>query len=171
MTNHFRTQPVWEALADALRLEFQEYGGVLSLLEDQRQRIIGRNPDEMVASNFHLEEQLAVANQSRLQREELQSRLLQDLGIPADTTLRGLIPAMPPPTRPLFEALIDGAAETALKIQRKTRHNRLLLSRAGDLTEQILLRLQPGSSGRTYTRRGASAFSSSSRSAGLNLQA
>jgi hypothetical protein len=171
MTNIFQPQPDWEEFAEALRSEFQEYGGVLSLLEEQRRGILQRNPDEMIASNQNIDVQMTAANRTRYEREQLQARLLEDLGLPHDTSLRGLIVAMPPATRALFEALIDGAADITEKIQNKTRQNRLLLSRAGDLTEQILLRLQPGSSGRTYSHRGLSSFKTLPRTASLNLQA
>ena len=120
---------------------------------------------------MHLSEQMERAGSLRRRREALVAELTVSLGAPPDASLQDLLPAMPAATRPLFEALIEGAGGMLEKIQRKTRHNRMLLSRAGELTEQIMLRLQPSGASKTYNRRGAAAFKTAMRGGGLNFRA
>ena len=158
----------WESLAGILRNEFQEYGGVFSLLQDQQKSIFDRNADLLFENNKAIEKQLKTATAMRQQREQKVRELAQQINEEAITTVKELMPFIPKQALPLMEALMNGAADLLKKIQDTTQKNRLLLARANELNDQILRMTRPLSMTKTYTANGN--VSIKSLSLGENVQ-
>ncbi len=144
----------WERLVDALRLELQEYGGLLNLLEEQQGGILGRDPESLLNLNSTIEEQVEKTNQLRKERESLAADSALDHELDKEASLSELVPYFPEAARPLLQALIERINAVLDRIKQKSRQNRMLLARAYDLVEQILRTLQPQSVTKTYNRDG-----------------
>jgi len=160
----------WDELAGALRGELAEYGGLLAMLDEQRDAIVSRQVDRLVEMQAEIEAQSLAARQQRQARDRLAGDLAMRFGGRSDIPLRELLPLMPPSTRPMFEALLDGGSELVEKARDKARRNRVLLSRASEVNEEILRRLQPRSMTKTYNARGTVAVRTG-RTGGLDLSA
>lgn len=148
----------WEPLADALRLEMQEYGELLSLLEEQQRLIFTREAEALLKLNKSVDLQVETTAQLRSTREAKARELASSLGQSADATVRSLLPFLPEVARPLFEALIDETNGLIRKTQRRVRQNQLLLARACATMESILRALKPQAVTKTYTRKGGVNF-------------
>ena len=144
----------WEPLAETLRNELQEYGGLYNLLSQQQDRIVDRQTDVVLSLNEEIEAQTRTVAELRGRREELVADLSERAGTSAQGTLRALIPHFPEVVQPLFEALMTDINHMVRRNRQKARQNHLLLSRAMELTEQTLRVLQPENFTRTYQRSG-----------------
>lgn len=160
----------WEELANALRCELAEYGGMLQLLETQKLAIFSHDPDALVEANGELEQQAMVARSASDHRELLLSSRLRALGVSAGSTLKDVLPTIPDMLRPLFEALLDETRSLAERTAAASRRNRMLLARSSEFGEQVLRRFRPQGLTKTYTARGGVALQAS-RSGSLNLSA
>ena len=160
----------WDELAAALRAELAEYGGLLALLDEQRDAIMARQVDRLVDMNAEVEAQMRAAALHRQSRERLGSDLAMRFGGRGDLTVKELLPLMPPASRPMFEALLENGSSLLEKAKDKARRNRGMLSRASEVNEEILRRLQPRSMTKTYNARGTVALRSSV-SGGLDISA
>lgn len=158
----------WEPLADALRLEMQEYGELLSLLDEQQKLIFAREAEALLKLNRSVDLQMETAAQLRATREAKASELARSIGASADATVRSILPFLPDVARPLFEALIDETNALIRKTQRRVRQNQMLLARACATMEQILKALRPQAVTKTYTRKGGLSFRAST--AGSHMQ-
>lgn len=162
----------WDELAEALRDELAEYGGLLSLLDQQRDAIVTRSMDALLEANEQVQEQIAMANQNRLSREQICSRLALEQGIAGDTPITHLIVYMPVHARPMFEALNDEATGLIGKVREKSQRNSALLSRATELNEKVIGIVSPGSTTKTYNARGGVYLKSvRSRGNGIDMSA
>jgi flagellar biosynthesis/type III secretory pathway chaperone len=161
----------WEVLIDALRQEFQEYGGVLSLMDDQQQAILHRRIEELEVKNQLIFEQIELAGRYRQDREAIVSELEYSLNLDGGQLLSSLVHQMPQSLRPLMEALIQGANDLIAKIQKRARQNRLLLARSSEVTEKMLNSLQPMSFTKTYTHQGGLRYRQTSRGRSVNISA
>ncbi|MBN1404635.1 MAG: flagellar protein FlgN [Opitutales bacterium] len=163
---------LWDELADALRDELAEYGGLLGLLDEQRQAIVSRKIDALLEANERVHEQAATANRYRLIREALCARLAESQAGKAELGLAELVAYMPPSARPLFEALTREATDLIAKARDKSQRNSALLARAGELNEKVIAVVRPGSTTKTYTARGNVYLKNAhSRGNGLDLSA
>lgn len=144
----------WEPLADALRLEMQEYGELLSLLEEQQKLIFQRESEALLRINKAVDLQVDTTAQLRQTREAKAVEIAQKVGAKADATVRSLLPFFPEVARPLFEALIHETNSLVRKTQRRVRQNQMLLARACAAMEEMLRALRPQSVTKTYTRKG-----------------
>ncbi len=144
----------WESLVDALRLELQEYGGLMNLLDEQQKGILGRDSESLISLNKSIEEQLEITSRSRYEREQLAEYAVQEHELEAEATLSELIPFFPEPARPLLQALIERINAMLERIKHKSGQNRMLLARAYELIEQIMRIVQPRAVTKTYNREG-----------------
>lgn len=160
----------WDELATALRDELAEYGGLLALLDEQRDAILARQIDRLAGMASEVEAQTLAANRHRLARERLGADLAMRFGGRSDLTVKDLIPLMPANCRPLFQALLENGADLIEKTGTKARRNSAMLARASEINEDILRRLQPRSMTKTYNARGTVALRTG-RSHGLDLSA
>jgi flagellar biosynthesis/type III secretory pathway chaperone len=161
----------WEELADALRDELAEYGGLLALLDEQRDAIAAGKTDAILAALESVREQTATANQRRAVREEVCARLARNAGRDPEITVRDLVRGIPMQARGMFDSLIDQGGQVLASAQKKVRRNNLMLSRAAALNEKLLMALRPGSATKTYNKRGGAYLSTGSTGGGLDLSA
>jgi flagellar biosynthesis/type III secretory pathway chaperone len=150
-----------DELIDALREEVQEYGGLLSLFNEQQTAILERKPDAVLAVQEAIAQQLDNILVCRKRREERVREIATAVGQGTDSALRGLIGSCEEAVRPLLHALIDEVNQLILKTRRRGQQNQMLLARSIEVTQQILQRLNPEAVTKTYSRRGRITLASS----------
>lgn len=124
---------------------------MLQLLRAQRQSLLTRDAETLAGINHEIAGQLALADRVRREREEMVRLMTGEeevLGFP------GLIERLPDVLQPMFQALFASAESVVTELRKAARQNRLLLSRAADLNEQILRVLEPISPGSMYSKAG-----------------
>jgi flagellar biosynthesis/type III secretory pathway chaperone len=162
----------WDELADALRDELAEYGGLLGLLDEQREAISRRNLDLLTEVNLRVQEQAAAAIRCKNIRELAHNGMARAAGLPENATIRDLIARMPMNVRPMFESLAREGADVAEKAREKAKRNNTLLTHAGDLNDKLLMAARPRSATRTYNARGGTKVKAGDTSGGgLDLSA
>jgi len=145
---------IWEQVADCLRDEVQEYGGLLRLFEEQQECVFNRDPGRLLELIETIKEATLRAEDARHRREECVSAFAAGLGRPADVTLRSLLPSIDDEARPLLQALIDEVNRLIHRVRRITRQNHLLLSRTVQLHQGLLRQFYPGAFTPTYSALG-----------------
>lgn len=148
MTTH------WKAIADCLRNELVEYGGLLNLLEQQQQRIIARDPEQVMQLGAQVERQALALAECRNQREAAVSAFAREQHAKPSSTLRALLPLIEPDARPLLEALITEVNRLLHRVRRTSCHNHTLLARTVEIHQQALQTLRPGDFTQTYSAAG-----------------
>ena len=161
----------WESLVGALRVELQEYGGLISLLDEQRRRILGRNTEGLLERNNDIDTQLESVRKLKNEREILTRSLVCECNLTDVESVSDIIPHVPDPIQPLLQELVDRINDLLIKIQRKAGQNRMLLLRAHEITEQIMRSLQPHSVTKTYNRRGTITFKAPARGGSVEFSA
>lgn len=145
----------WEVLIDILRLELQEYGALRNFLDQQHNCILNREIEELICVNRAIHNQIAANNNLRKEREAAALKLAEGTGLgEADITLRQLIAEVPLAPQQLLQSLVDELLRLTQRIDQKVAHNQILLSRASEITEQILRALVPTRVTKTYDKRG-----------------
>ena len=144
----------WQPLAEALRRELQEYGGLVNLLEEQQRGILGQDPEGLMEKNFTIESQIEATDHLLKEREEMVHEIARESGHDEDSRLSQLLPFFPQVARPLLTALIDECLIIVEKIHRRVRQNQLLLMRAREVNEEIMRVLQPQKINSTYSSQG-----------------
>lgn len=144
----------WEPLVETLRSELQECGGLYNLLCRQQDSIIERKSDDVLVVNDEIETQAEAVGELRRRREEIVDQLGARVEIERRGRIRDLVPHFPEVAQPLIDALIRDINHIVRRTRQKARQNHLLLSRAMEITEQMLRVLQPESFTRTYERSG-----------------
>jgi hypothetical protein len=145
---------VVEPLVGALRVELQEYGGLLHLFEEQQLLIVGRNPSGFLSKNPEVEAQMGRVSECRRERERLVETLALGLGWPKESSLSSLMADLPEAVRPLLRALMDEINALVSQVQRRTHQNRMLLSQAVELAKQRLNSVDPHALPGTYSAQG-----------------
>lgn len=166
-----RKQDKWEELADALRDELAEYGGLLSLLDEQRDAIMLRKVDALMDVNAKVQEQAASAEHFRDVREEVCARIARGLGCAPSTTVRELVGRFPVEVQGMFTALLDDGIGVTVNAKKKVERNAQFLSRAGDLNERLLIAMKPSSTTKAYNKRGSVYVKTDRSVGGLDLSA
>ena len=157
----------WNSIADALRSEIAEYGGLLHRFEQQQQALFARDADGVLRFSAGIEEHVRTMHECRARREELVAGFAITAGRPASTTLRALVPLFSAEVRPLLEALINEVNVLIHRIRRISRHNHKLLTRAVETHQQTLRALLPDSFTQTYAPNGRSTLTSNRSNAAL----
>jgi hypothetical protein len=143
-----------EPLATALRMELQEYGGLLALFEEQQNAILCRDPEQVLATQDAIVAQLKMINALRKQREALVLALSPAGGIAEKVSVRALLPSFAEPVRPLLEALMQEINGLVTRTKRRAKQNQMLLARSSEVSQQISQRLNPESFARPHSARG-----------------
>ncbi len=146
----------WELLADCLRQEVADYGGLLSLFEEQQRSLFDRNADAVLRFATQIEQQSRDLSECRTRREQAVATFAVERGQPATATLRSLLPLIEAQVRPLFEALIREVNALVHRVRRTSRHNHTLLARSVELHQETIQQLRPGSFNTTYAATGRS---------------
>jgi len=141
-------------LIEALRDEVQEYGGLLSLFDEQQTAILERKPTVVLSIQDSIKGQLETINGCRKRREQIAREFAVSLGQEPEITVRQLIDYCEEVVRPLLHALIYEVNQLITKTRRRGQQNQMLLARSIEVSQQILQRLNPGALTKTYSRRG-----------------
>jgi hypothetical protein len=160
----------WDELADALRDELAEYGGLLAILDEQRDAIASRNVTSLAEINEQVRKQTASARHFTDMREEVSARITKGTGCSPETSARELLKYMPAEARAMFESLIDEGALVVKNAKKKAERNTVLLAHSSDLNEKLLMAMRPGTTVKTYTKKGAK-LSTDRTVGGLDLSA
>ena len=119
----------WEDLLNLLRDELGEYGGLMGLLSSQQASILNREPENLLEINKSVRTQMEASNTLQQRRQGYVRSLATGYGKPEDSSLIS-------------------------RIRRKLDQNRRLISRLGEVTDQILAVADPRAHSKTYDKRG-----------------
>jgi flagellar biosynthesis/type III secretory pathway chaperone len=144
----------WQFTADSLREELAEYGALLGLFEQQQQSLFARDPEAVLRLGGKIEDQTRILQTCRLNRERIVSDLALEAGLPANATLRSILPYVEAAARPLLESLIDEINHLLHRVRRSSRQNHALIARTLDMHQELLSQLCPGSFVKTYAANG-----------------
>ena len=144
----------WEFIAECLRQELADYGGLLHLFEQQQRSLFDRDPDAVLQFAAEIEHQAIALGDSRARREQAVASFALANGRAASSTLRSLLPLIESEARPLLEALINEVNALLHRVRRTSRHNHMLLSRAVEVHQETLSQLRPQAFTKTYSPAG-----------------
>jgi len=144
----------WETIADRLRNELQGYGGLLALFEEQQTNLFRRNPDAVLELAHTIETQARATAEQRLSREQAVREIAESAGYAPDAPLRELLSLFPAHVQPMLDALVDEINRLIHRVRRGARQNQLLLAKAVEMRQEMLLALRPAAFVKTYSPRG-----------------
>jgi flagellar biosynthesis/type III secretory pathway chaperone len=159
----------WEIIAEALRAELADYGGLLHLFEQQQRSIFARDPDSVLSVTLAIETQARALAVSRHHREEVVASFALRNACPANSTLRSLLPFIVTEARPLLEALIDEINRLLHRLRRTSGHNQTLLARVVEVHQETLTQLRPQAFTKTYSPGGRLAVAATSSTPTLHV--
>jgi hypothetical protein len=133
----------WELIAQCLRAELADYGGLLHLFEAQQRSAAGRDSKAVLNFAREIEAQARVAAHSRHRREEAVIAFAEESGRPGKSPLRSMMTLIEPDARPLLEALIAEVNLVSHRVRRASQQNHTLLAHAVDVYQDILQHLRP----------------------------
>lgn len=148
------TEALDKLVAD-LRSELTQYGEMLALLDQQQESAINRMTDDMVAATTAIQNQGAVLQTARRQRESSQKALACSLAVAETSTFVELLPLLPPAYQPLVRSLVEENNGLLTRIQQRARQNHLVLSRSVDLMQKFLGLLFPSRETQVYNEHGS----------------
>jgi flagellar biosynthesis/type III secretory pathway chaperone len=148
------TTTPWEFIAECLREEIADYGGLLHLFEEQQQHLFNRGADAVLRLANEIEAQARTLAECRSRREQAVAAFAEAHGRPRTSSLRSLLPLVEPDARPLLEALINEVNALLHRVRRTSRHNHSLLSRAVEMHQETLQLLRPNTFTKTYSPAG-----------------
>lgn len=159
----------WEIIAEALRAELADYGGLLHLFEQQQRSIFARDADSVLSISLAIEPQARALAATREHREEVVASFAMSNGRPANSTLRSLLSFIALAARPLVEALIDEVNHLIHRLRRTSGHNQTLLSRVVEVHQEMLAQLRPQTFTKTYSPGGRVSIAASGGVATLRV--
>ncbi len=157
----------WEFIADRLREELADYGGLLRLFEEQQMALFDRDPDTVLRLAGEIETHARNLATTRTRRETAVADFAEQHGRPTTTSLRSMLPLIEPAAQPLIEALINEVNTLLHRVRRTSRHNHTLLSRAVETHQETLQHLRPNAFTKTYSPAGRVSVSSNHAAATL----
>jgi flagellar biosynthesis/type III secretory pathway chaperone len=144
----------WKIVADALRQEIADYGGLLHLFEEQQRYLFARNPDAVLRLSGEIETQVRNLHESRRNREAIVAAFAIEHNESPTVTLRSLLAHFAADVRPLLEALISEINVLIHRVRRTSRHNHSLLARTVEAQQEMLRQLRPDAFTQTYAPTG-----------------
>ncbi|MEO5958831.1 MAG: flagellar protein FlgN [Opitutaceae bacterium] len=159
----------WEFIAECLRAELADYGGLLHLFESQQASLFNRDADRVLELANEIEAQSRSVAGSRCNREQAVAAFAEAHGRPSTTTLRAMLPQIEADARPLLEALMNEVNALLHRVRRTSRHNHSLLSRAVEVHQETLQALRPHSFTKTYSPAGRLSMASAHPSSTLRV--
>jgi len=133
----------WEIIAQCLRAELADYGGLLNLFEEQQRSARSRDSETVLNFATRIEAQARLVAQSRGRRERAVASFADENGRPATASLRAMLSLIEPDARPLLKALITEVNLLLHRVRRASRQNHTLLSRATEVHLETLQHLRP----------------------------
>jgi flagellar biosynthesis/type III secretory pathway chaperone len=144
----------WKYLADCLRSELADYGGLLHLFEAQQRALFDLKATVVLQLADDIENHARALAESRTVREQAVAAFAVEHAQPANASLRSLLPFIESDARPLIEALINEVNALLHRVRRTSRHNHTLLARAVESHQETLSALRPHSFTKTYSPGG-----------------
>jgi len=144
----------WEFIAQCLRTELADYGGLLHLFEAQQRSLFNRDPDAVLRFSTEIESQARSVADSRCRREQAVASFAEGNGRPTTSSLRSMLLIIESDARPLLEALINEVNLLLHRVRRTSRHNHMLLARAVEMHQETLQQLRPHAFTKTYSPAG-----------------
>lgn len=137
----------WEIIAQCLRAELADYGGLLNLFEEQQCSVSGRDPQSVLRFATRIESQARLVALSRGRREQAVAVFAGENGRPVTASLRTMLSLIEADARPLLKALITEVNSLLHRVRRASHHSHSLLTRAVEVHRETLQHLRlPGSS-------------------------
>jgi len=149
------TLDILDEMTRALRLEMQEYGGLLGLIEDQQDAILRGEPQQFLDLGAALNEQIALVGAHRACREKTVQAFARSSNQPENSTVSDLLAHMPLSGQGMIKALMDEINSLISRTQRRLRQNHLLLARCVTMAQQTVAMASGGEVVSTYGRGGA----------------
>jgi len=159
----------WELIAESLRAELADYGGLLHLFEQQQRSLFARDADSVLSVGIAIESQARALSTCRSRREEIVASFALRNNRPANSTLRSLLTFIDLDARPLIEALIDEVNHLVHRMRRTSSHNHTLLTRVVEVHQETLAHLRPHAFTKTYSPGGRVSVASSQASSTLRV--
>jgi flagellar biosynthesis/type III secretory pathway chaperone len=150
----------WKIIIVQLRQELVDYGALLSCYDEQQRALFARKPDLVLRLSAAIKEQVERVITSRAQREHAVSEFAEAHRMPANATLRSLLPLIERDAHPLFEALIGEINLLLHRVRRTHRQNHILLTKAVAMHRETLQMLRPNSFTKTYSPAGVVSLNS-----------
>ena len=122
---------------ESLRDELKQYGELLALLDLQRDQIVRRLPEDLLATVSAINTQGEAIHAARRERAQRQRELARELDLPPRRA-GVLVPQLPPAYRPLLTALIEENSHLLARVRQRARQNHLLLSRAVEMMGRFI---------------------------------
>lgn len=144
----------WEFIAERLREELADYGGLLRLFEEQQLALFNRDADCVLRLADDIEAHARTLSESRMRREQAVASFASENGRPLNSSLRSMLPLIEADARPLLEALIAEVNHLLHRVRRTSRHNHTMLSRAVEMDQETLQQLRPNAFTKTYSYEG-----------------
>jgi flagellar biosynthesis/type III secretory pathway chaperone len=144
----------WQFIAECLRGELADYGGLLHLFEEQQRALFSRNADVVLRLATDIEQQARAIADSRTRREQAVAAFAVENSRPLNSTLRSLLTFAPAEARPLLEALIAEVNILLHRVRRTSRHNHSMLARAVEMHQETLQQIRPNAFTKTYSPAG-----------------
>lgn len=159
----------WGFIAECLRSELADYGGLLHLFEAQQRALFDRDAAAVLHLANEIENHACSLAQSRSRREQAVASFAEENERPSTSSLRSLLPFIEADARPLLEALINEVNALLHRVRRTSRHNHSLLSRAVEVHQETLSHLRPNSFTKTYSPGGRVSVTSAHSTATLRV--
>jgi flagellar biosynthesis/type III secretory pathway chaperone len=144
----------WEFIAECLRAELADYGGLLHLFEAQQRSLFDRDADAVMRLGTEIEMQARAIAESRCRREQAVAAFSEENGMPTTTSLRSMLSLIEADARPLLEALINEVNTLLHRVRRTSRHNHTLLARLVEVQRETMQQLRPHAFTKTYSPAG-----------------
>src|SRR3954464_8840050 len=128
----------WKRIADCLRAELAEYGGLLNLFEAQQPALSERNSHTVLRHGNAINAFARSLARSRLRREKAVEAFALEHHRPPGSTLRSLLPLIDADARPLLQAPVEETNHLLRRVRRASRRNHTLLTGAADLQQETL---------------------------------
>lgn len=125
-------------LIEALRIELQQYGEILALLDLQHEAVQLQGAEEVLRTVAAIHAQSAAIEAARAARQHWQRQVALALGESPEAGLAQLAARMPEPYRLLVLALVRENNELRDRARDQAEQNQLLLHKAVQLLEQFL---------------------------------
>jgi hypothetical protein len=139
---------------ESLREELKQFGELLALLDLQRDQVVRRLPDELLATVSAINTQGEAIQAARRERAQRQRELAKAMDLPVGVRAGVLVPQLPPAYRPLVTALIQENNHLLARVRQRARQNHMLLSRAVEMMGRFINSICAVGAP-TYTQAGA----------------
>ncbi len=159
----------WEFIAERLRDELADYGGLLRLFEEQQLALFNRDADTVLRLATDIEMHARTLAEARCRREQAVAAFAEEHGRPTTSSLRSMLPLIEADARPLLEALIGEVNQLLHRVRRTSRHNHSLLSRTVEVHQETMQQLRPNAFTKTYSPAGRVSVSAAHASASLRV--